>query len=550
MKLKLILLSIFVLIFIPIIIYIYYKFQNKNINFFIMKADDQNSEDLEFAKKILPHFQNTNINKKIKVYHNYEKVKKLDNKYINILFDGEPHYTNNDLNFDLIISTKTNEKNLQNFIYVPFWSMSFATMYTFSVPDLLKKYNFKKEKFCAFMYSNCNKTYDGVSLRENFYDILQQKSGNRVDNLGKCKNLNNIEIDRSIPDWIGNAIDKYKKYKFVIAFENSLKEGYITEKLILPLLAGCVPIYLGAPDVETQFNKKCFISVRDFNSLEECADYVMYVDSNDYLYNTYINEYIITYENLQKYASWYYGTDYFFNKFYLNLPQFKSRPYKKLTNIIYNPEYNIKIINLDICKNRWVNIVKQFINKPHLKYERFSAIVGKNYADNLKNDIEYFHKENRKLSKGEIGIYLSNMEIYSNLVNDKFNNYYLILEDDVTISDDMKDVSFYTENAPKDWDFIFLGVNKNGCKFKKNVHNYVKINDKCMPGGFAFIIRKRAAQFLLNFALPIKAPIDIIFQYYSFNLNMYSYQPEIIKPDYNIALSTTAINEIPKANQC
>lgn len=40
------------------------------------------------------------------------------------------------------------------------------------------------------------------------------------------------------------------KYKFIIAFENSICDDYITEKLWRPLIVGSVPIYLGSPTVE------------------------------------------------------------------------------------------------------------------------------------------------------------------------------------------------------------------------------------------------------------------------------------------------------------
>lgn len=57
-----------------------------------------------------------------------------------------------------------------------------------------------------------------------------------------------------------NTIDSdefYKfiaRYKFVIAYENSVCEDYITEKLWRPLILGVVPIYFGAPNVQVIIN--------------------------------------------------------------------------------------------------------------------------------------------------------------------------------------------------------------------------------------------------------------------------------------------------------
>lgn len=46
------------------------------------------------------------------------------------------------------------------------------------------------------------------------------------------------------------------RYKFVIAYENSVCNDYITEKLWRPLNLGVVPIYFGAPNVKVFSN--CF----------------------------------------------------------------------------------------------------------------------------------------------------------------------------------------------------------------------------------------------------------------------------------------------------
>lgn len=42
------------------------------------------------------------------------------------------------------------------------------------------------------------------------------------------------------------------RYKFVIAYENSICNDYITEKLWRPLILGVVPIYFGAPNVDVK----------------------------------------------------------------------------------------------------------------------------------------------------------------------------------------------------------------------------------------------------------------------------------------------------------
>jgi len=54
-------------------------------------------------------------------------------------------------------------------------------------------------------------------------------------------------------------VETYKRYKFVITFENRQLNGYLTEKIVNALLAGVVPIYFGAPDVGNYLNTKRFV---------------------------------------------------------------------------------------------------------------------------------------------------------------------------------------------------------------------------------------------------------------------------------------------------
>ena len=67
---------------------------------------------------------------------------------------------------------------------------------------------------------------------------------------------------------------------FVIAFENVIEPGYVTEKIVNGMLAGSIPIYYGTEDVKTLFNKDSFIYCEP-NRLEECANEVIDLYSNE-----------------------------------------------------------------------------------------------------------------------------------------------------------------------------------------------------------------------------------------------------------------------------
>lgn len=69
----------------------------------------------------------------------------------------------------------------------------------------------------------------------------------------------------------GPCNDKHEllsRYKFTIAYENTAYPGYVTEKVIDAIVAGSVPVYLGAPDITEQLPATAFIDARAFSSPE------------------------------------------------------------------------------------------------------------------------------------------------------------------------------------------------------------------------------------------------------------------------------------------
>ena len=113
----------------------------------------------------------------------------------------------------------------------------------------------------------------------------------KVDSYGAC--LNNKQLPADLKGSEKFESDKFYKflarYKFVIAFENALCDDYVTEKLWRTLATGSVPIYLGAPNIESLLpNKNSAILVKDFQSPQEVANYVLKINSDDGLYNTFL----------------------------------------------------------------------------------------------------------------------------------------------------------------------------------------------------------------------------------------------------------------------
>lgn len=231
-----------------------------------------------------------------------------DNEYLSkyncykICISGEPWNIPNKIHYDLIIDTKRNTELLPigcQFIYWPLYVNSLYERRNNTKDDLLMpnqntcKTKIGKTKFCAFLYNACH------PHRELFFDKLN--SYKKVDPLGKCRsNINeenvcqNLDTDRWVytntETYNDLAVSKYLPYKFVIAMENTDVEGYITEKILNPIFAGSIPIYWGTSEITKHFNPKRFIYINHFINMDECIKHIIEVDSNDNLYQQYINE--------------------------------------------------------------------------------------------------------------------------------------------------------------------------------------------------------------------------------------------------------------------
>ena len=106
-----------------------------------------------------------------------------------------------------------------------------------------------------------------------------------IDSYGKL--FNNCKLEKDSGQ--DSKMELYRQYKFVIAFENSRANDYVTEKFYDPLLAGAVPIYLGAPNIETFApGENCSVDIRNFSSPKELAAFLIEACKNEKIYNKFL----------------------------------------------------------------------------------------------------------------------------------------------------------------------------------------------------------------------------------------------------------------------
>lgn len=133
-----------------------------------------------------------------------------------------------------------------------------------------------KEQFCDFVYSNCF----ADDIRERLFNSLSKYK--RVDSGGRY--LNNVG---------GPITDKYEfqcKHKFSVAVENGRYPGYATEKIVEAFAAGSIPIYIGDPTIQEDFNERTFVNGNRCATLDEIVEQVKRIDNDEELYRSMLSE--------------------------------------------------------------------------------------------------------------------------------------------------------------------------------------------------------------------------------------------------------------------
>ena len=75
-----------------------------------------------------------------------------------------------------------------------------------------------------------------------------------------------------------NKISTISNYRFNLCYENMVEKGYVTEKIIDCFVAGTVPLYLGATDIQQYIPAESFVDKRQFDSYDELQEYLNEVD--------------------------------------------------------------------------------------------------------------------------------------------------------------------------------------------------------------------------------------------------------------------------------
>jgi hypothetical protein len=228
-----------------------------------------------------------------KIYYIQDHLE-FDKNKINIMLCVEncyywKHYTHynkfkNFLNNDIKIYFYNHINKIvinENFLAIPVIYTQinyFNKFYNVIKPTNFTEYADKKYCLIATILNNKDKV--------NIYNCLSM--------FGKCDFISNFK------DIIGNKssyhsielLNLFNQYKFVFVCENSIEDGYITEKIFNCFFSRTIPIYFGSNKINYYFNSDTFINVNNYKNLN---DFFIKIKNTNTVekYNSIINTDII-----------------------------------------------------------------------------------------------------------------------------------------------------------------------------------------------------------------------------------------------------------------
>ncbi len=170
---------------------------------------------------------------------------------------------------------------------LPLWALFINW---FNVP-----YNKKRDQAYLISEEDLLIVKKDLKINKNFCSfVASNPSGKRLEFVPKLHSKKYVDCGGSLLNNTGKKIkgrgdQKWKikyisKFRFNIAFENEIGEGYVTEKILHPMSVNSIPIYWGSDLVTQDFNPESFINVRNYENDEELIDTILDLENNKELY--------------------------------------------------------------------------------------------------------------------------------------------------------------------------------------------------------------------------------------------------------------------------
>lgn len=226
-------------------------FYNLIKNTYINDLEISYNSDIELFGPVGSRYFLENSKSKIKIFYTGECVSK--NAINNIWSQYSDNCINNvdlSLGFD-----RLDENKYKNYVRFPIWifynfngildNQNYTKDDIKKVIDNINNAKSNKNKFASLVAS-----HDVTNIRTQMYDKIS-----KIDYIN-CpgKLFHNDDILKNT--FNNNKIEYLKDFKFNLCPENTISDGYITEKLLDSFKSGCIPIYNGDENIELDLINK------------------------------------------------------------------------------------------------------------------------------------------------------------------------------------------------------------------------------------------------------------------------------------------------------
>ena len=215
------------------------------------------------------------------LFFSVDYAKKREHRYYDnsntkkIFYTGEnivPNYEECDASFSFL--KNEDSKNYR----LPLWSLFINW---FDVP-----YNKKRDQSYLINKESLLENNKNLKINNKFCSfVATNPSGRRLDFVPKLQARKYVDCGGTLLNNTGRKIkgrgdQKWKikyisKFRFNIAFENEIGEGYVTEKILHPMSVNSIPIYWGSDFVNQDFNPKSFINASNYENDEALIEKIL-----------------------------------------------------------------------------------------------------------------------------------------------------------------------------------------------------------------------------------------------------------------------------------
>jgi len=191
------------------------------------------------------------------------------------------------------------------YLQLTWWTLFKDALSPSVMTDYLQRPRGEKTHFMIYANSNC------VKYREEAVGKLSELGLVHCD--GKCQgqtppngnrtNLQKVQNGISLRNWWDNT-KLFSKYRFCFVMEHSKTPSYITEKIAMAFIGGCVPIYYGPDNIVDIFNEKAFVYY-NISDPQPALDQVKALEADKTLYEKMMNEPVVAHgqSTIEKYFS-------------------------------------------------------------------------------------------------------------------------------------------------------------------------------------------------------------------------------------------------------